>query len=174
MLEILHVGAGGHSLPANFARPYCETSLDMDAGWQPDILADMADLPPGIGPFDVVYGSHCLEHLPFHKTQPCLKGWLNVLKPGGVLIQLLPDLEGVEPNDDVLYLAEDDIPVRGRDLFYGHSDLVAIWPGMQHLSGFTAATLRKQFEAAGFVDVMVSRSGADGCYNLLAIGVRSK
>jgi SAM-dependent methyltransferase len=172
MLEILHVGSGDSTLPANFAQPHRETRLDVAAEWGPDIVADMADLPDGIGPFDAVYGSHCIEHLPFHKIQPCLKGWLNVLKPGGVVIQLCPDLEGVEPNDDVLYLAEYDLPVRGRDLFYGHSDLVAIWPAMQHLSGFTAATLRKQFETAGFIDVIVSRSGRDGCNNLLAIGVR--
>ena len=172
MKEILHVGAGECALPANFAQPYHETRLDCAAEWKPDIVADMADLPAGIGPFDVVYGSHCIEHLPFHKIQPCLKGWLKVLKVGGVVIQLCPDLEGMVPDDEVLYISYSGLAVRGRDLFYGHSELVEKWPEMQHLSGFTAATLHKQLQDAGFTGVQVARSKIEGCQNLLAIGIK--
>jgi len=172
MMEILHVGAGGSALPANFAQPYHETRLDLAPEWKPDIIADMADLPEGIGPYDVVYGCHCLEHLPFHKIQPCLKGWLKVLKAGGVVIQLLPDLEDMVPNDEVLYTSCGGLAVRGRDLFYGHQELVTQWPEMQHLSGFTAATLRKQLEDAGYISIQVSRSKMEGCQNLLALGIK--
>ncbi len=169
--HVLHVGCSSDYLPPNMA--HCrETRLDIDPAGDPDIVADMTNLPSGIGPFDAVYGSHCLEHLPFHKIQSCLKGWLNVLKPGAVVILLLPDLEDLDPTDDVLYIASGGLPVKARDLFYGHSDLVADWPYMQHLSGFTSATLRKQLEDAGFVNVRVGRGKQEGCCNLFAVAAR--
>ncbi len=169
--HILHVGCSSEHLPAQMAHCH-ETTLDIDPKWNPDIVADMTDLPADLGPFDGVYGSHCLEHLPFHKIQPCLKGWLNVLKPRGVVMLLLPDLEGLEPTDDVLYIASGGLPVKARDLFYGHSELVKDHPYYQHLSGFTSATLRKQLEDAGFVGIQVGRGKEQGCSNLFAIGVR--
>lgn len=146
-----------------------ETRLDIDPRSGPDILADMSDLPSGIGPFDAVFASHCLEHLPFSKTQSCLKGWLNVLEPGGVAIIFVPDLEDLFPTDEILYTAPCGVEVKARDLFYGHSELIVENPYMQHLSGFTSATLRKQLEDAGFVDIKIDRTEVK---NIFAIGLR--
>jgi SAM-dependent methyltransferase len=171
--HVLHVGCACEPLPKQMA--HCrETRLDLDPAWNPDILADMSELPAGIGPFDAVFSCHSLEHLPFHKIQPCLKGWLNVLRPGGVVFLIVPDLTGIEPTDDVLYIGANGMPVKAQDLFYGHSELIKDWPFMQHLSGFTDKTLRRQLEDAGFVDVQVTRDGHTECSNLFAIGVRSK
>jgi SAM-dependent methyltransferase len=169
--HVLHVGCAQESLPS--AMQHClSTRLDIDPKWEPDIVGDMTALPDGIGPFDAVYGSHCLEHIPFHKVDACLKGWLKVLKPGAVLILLLPDLEGLEPTDQVMYKASGGLEVRARDLFYGHSTLIQEWPMMQHLSGFTSATLRKFLEEAGFINVKVGRGQEQGCHNLFAVAVR--
>jgi SAM-dependent methyltransferase len=171
--HVLHVGCYDDTMPREMS--HCrETRLDIDPECNPDIVADMSDLPDGIGPFDCVYGSHCLEHLPFHKVQPCLKGWLKVLKPGGAVVQFVPDCEGVEPTDDVMYISRGGLAVKARDLFYGHSDLIEKWPHMQHLSGFTAATLKKQLEDAGFENVRVGRGQAEGCHNLFAAGTKPK
>jgi SAM-dependent methyltransferase len=171
MKEVLHVGCSGNTLPPQMAH-LKETRLDIDPQSNPDIVGDMADLPQGIGPYDAIFASHCLEHLPFNKIQPCLKGWLNVLKPGGVVILFLPDLEDLTPTDEVLYEAVCG-PIKARDLFYGYSEFIEQHPYMQHLSGFTAATLRKHLEDAGFANVTVVREGG-GCYNLSAVGVRPK
>jgi hypothetical protein len=146
-----------------------ETRLDIDPRSAPDIVADMANLPGGIGPYDAVFASHCLEHLPFNKIQPCLKGWLNVLRPGGAVVLFLPDLEELSPTDDVLYTAPCGAMVKARDLFYGHSELIEENPYMQHLSGFTSATLRKQLEDAGFVSIQIDRAPV---LNLFAVGIR--
>lgn len=172
---VLHVGSGGHKLPE--AMQHCkETTLDISPGAEPDILADMADLPPGIGPFDCVWSCHCLEHLPFHKHQECLRGWLNVLRPGGVVQIVVPDLEGLVLSDEVLYngINSDNslLPVTAWDMVYGHRALTSLSPYMQHFSGFTAATLRAALEQAGFVGVRTARLGDDQCRNLWAIGLR--
>ena len=79
-----------------------ETRLDIDPSVNPDIVANMAELPDDIGPFDAVYSCHALEHLyPFDVT-PCLQGFLRVLKPRGTVIILVPDLEGVAPTDEIV------------------------------------------------------------------------
>lgn len=40
--------------------------------------------------FDVVYSSHCLEHMP--DDVACLRDWIEIVKPGGLLILYLPDI----------------------------------------------------------------------------------
>lgn len=45
--------------------------------------------PEWVGNFDVVYSSHCLEHVKDDLVS--LKEWVSLLKPGGYLILYLPD-----------------------------------------------------------------------------------
>lgn len=44
--------------------------------------------------FDLVFSSHCLEHLV--DPERALRGWWDVLKPGGFLYVLVPDFEYYE------------------------------------------------------------------------------
>ena len=164
---VLHVGCGGSALPENMA--HCkEVSLDIDPASNPDILADMSDLPSGIGPFDVVYSCHSLEHLSPHKVGPCLEGFLKVLKPGGVVLIFVPDLEGLQPTDDVLYEVEGG-PIRAKDLFYGWGKYLESRPYMAHKNGFVSSTLQAALVSAGFAKSSATRLGG---YNLLGFGVR--
>ena len=78
---------------------------------------------PGLAPasFDVVYSSHCLEHLV--DWPAALRRWWEVLRPGGVLVVVVPDF--------VLYERE-------------------IWPSTHngdHKTTWTTASLRERVVA---------------------------
>lgn len=165
--EILHVGCSRASLPGYFPYEFREIRLDIDPEVQPDIVADMSELPD-IGPFDVVYSSHCLEHLFPHKVGPCLQGFKRVLKPGGVAIIFVPDLGGLEPTEDILYESGAGT-VRAADLFYGFRQFIEANPFMAHRTGFVQATLRSALENAGFSKVTVKRFEA---HNLFGVAVK--
>lgn len=146
-----------------------ETRLDIDPKCKPDIVADMANLPEDIGPFDAAYAAHSLEHLPPHGVESCLAGILKILKPGGSAIIRVPDLAGISPTDDVLYMAG-EIPVCAADLFYGWRPFLKAMPHMAHRTGFVKSTLRSTLERAGFEKVQVER--VLPAYELLATGMR--
>lgn len=61
----------------------------------PDVLAvDLrGPLPFPDGSFAVVYHSHTLEHLPRALARPCLQEQRRILRPGGILRVVVPDLE---------------------------------------------------------------------------------
>lgn len=52
-------------------------------------------LPLADGTADLVYSSHFLEHIPLEQVGPFLQECLRILKPGGVLRLVLPDLENL-------------------------------------------------------------------------------
>lgn len=165
---VLHCGAGGSDLP--FYMKHCkEIKVDIDPETNPDIVANMANLPEGIGPFDAVFSSHALEHLYPHEIGPCLKGWLRVLKPQGALILFVPDLEGIQPTKEVLYVAASG-PVTGHDMYYGFSKFLETTPSMAHHSGFVASTLEQALKDSGFSNIKVERLEGPYNYNLYGFG----
>jgi ubiquinone/menaquinone biosynthesis C-methylase UbiE len=55
-----------------------------------NIIGDARKLPWfAARAFDYVYSSHCLED--FKETLPVLREWMRIVKPGGLLVLLLPD-----------------------------------------------------------------------------------
>jgi hypothetical protein len=91
-----------------------------------------------------------------------------VLRPGGVAVVVVPDLENVKPTDDVVYESPAG-PISGFDMYYGFRPWVATNPYMAHHGGFVRATLEKAVTAAGFEPVrMANWSEVD----LVAMGVR--
>lgn len=163
--RILHVGCGGDPLPAWLTGD--EIRLDIDPAVGPDIVASMTALGD-IGGFDVVYCCHALEHLYPHEVATALGEFLRVLKPGGFAVVFVPDLEDVQPTDDILYVSPAG-PIRGLDLYYGFRPLLAAMPHMAHHTGFVSASLHAAFTAAGFAPVEVKRLP---CFNLMAAGAR--
>ena len=169
---VLHVGCGTTPLPV-FMRHVQEVRLDVDPAVKPDIVADMAHLPEGIGPFDAIFSCHSLEHLYPHDVVPCLEGFRRVLKPGGVVIVHVPDLEGVAATDEVLFISQAG-PITGLDMIYGLRTALKDCPPMSHHCGFVADTLRDVLEGAGFVNVKVERMTGEFRFNLLATGEAPK
>ena len=156
-LRILHVGPGHMPLPAWLAQ-FDETRLDIDPALKPDIVADMRDMGD-IGEFNFVYSSHNLEHLYPHDVPKALAEFYRVLVPGGVAIISVPDLGGVEPSEDVLYMSPMG-PVCGIDMIYGMRAELLDQPYMAHHTGFVEKTLRKALEDAGFEIVNLARQPA--------------
>lgn len=154
MKTVLHVGCGGDKLP-EWLRGSIETRLDIDPDHNPDIVGDMLDLG-AIGPFDLVYCSHALEHLFPHDVTTALQGFHRVLSEGGGVILFVPDLEDVQANDDVLFESPAG-PICGLDLIYGYRKMLKDKPYMAHKTGFTCETLHKALTDAGFVKSSVSR-----------------
>jgi SAM-dependent methyltransferase len=164
--SVLHVGNGGASLP-DWLGACHEVTLDVNPGLNPDIVASMTDMGD-IGPFDSVFCSHALEHLPPHEGLKALHEFLRVLRPGGTAICLVPDLEDIKPTHDVVYESPMG-PITGLDMYYGHAGATRDNPWMRHYTGFVKETLQAVFTEAGFTSVTVRRMPG---FNLCAIGVK--
>lgn len=167
MLSVLHVGCGGDPLPAWLAG-YTEQRLDIDPRWNPDILASMTDMGD-IGPFQALYSSHSLEHLYPQDVPKALSEFYRVLEPGGFAVVFVPDLEGVELTEDVLFVSPAG-PITGLDLHYGFRDVLDEMPHMAHRTRFVRETLHQAMTDAGFSPVEVRRLDN---HNLIAAGVKA-
>lgn len=164
--SLLHVGCGGEPLPI-WADGYEETRLDISPDHSPDILASMDDMGD-IGPFDCVFSSHSLEHLEPHRAQKALSEFHRVLNQGGAAVIFVPDLQGVQATDEILFDAPCG-PISGNDLIYGLRRLLPDMPYMAHRCGFVAETLQAMLEKAGFSTVQVKRLDN---HNLMAVAVK--
>ena len=162
--SLLHVGCGSEPLPEWLAG-FTETRLDINPAVNPDIVASMLDLGD-IGPFDAILCVHALEHLSPHEVAIALAEFRRVLRDGGHLMVFVPDLEGVQPTDDVLFESPAG-PISGLDLIYGFRPALADNPYMQHKTGFVQDTLRRAL--SGFSRVIVNRLS---CYDMMGVAVK--
>ena len=164
--KLLHVGCGGGTLP-EYLREYEEVRLDIDEEVAPDIVASMTNLGE-IGKYDVVLCQHALEHLHEYDVDVALKEFYRVLNKDGGVVTFVPDLEGVEPTDEVIL----DTPsggMSGLDLLYGFREATIVNHHMRHLTGFISKTLKDKLIKAGFKKVKILRLGD---YNLMGVGVK--
>jgi predicted SAM-dependent methyltransferase len=97
---VLNVGCGyplRQKLHRHFHGPeWREIRLDLDPAVQPDIVCSITDISPVAADWvDAVWSSHNLEHLQRHEVPLALAEFLRVLKPHGLLLVTLPDLQQV-------------------------------------------------------------------------------
>lgn len=140
--------------------------MDIDPAVSPDVVAPLTDMGD-VGPFDVAYCSHALEHLAPHDIDRALSEFRRVLQPSGFLIAVVPNLDGILPTDDVVYESPAG-PITGLDMYYGKASMVADNPFMAHKYGFVRSTLEQFLTRAGFTvkDVLISH------HNLIAFAQR--
>lgn len=178
---VLHVGCGAPDpakLPAAFfpVTGWRELRLDIDPSVAPDIEASITDMPMLEGnSVDAVWSAHNLEHLAAHEVPMALAEFLRVLRPNGFALVTMPDLQQV-----AALVAADNLegaaymsamgPIAALDMLYGFRPAIASGNAfMGHRTGFTATTLARHLEQAGFVDVRVQR---DGSFALWATGTK--
>jgi SAM-dependent methyltransferase len=165
--SVLSVGSGPQELKEWEDNGFVVVRCDIDPNTSPDIVRDMTKLG-NIGLFDVVFCCHALEHLYPHQLYYAITEFYRVLRPGGHVIILVPDLEDVKPTEDVLHRS-DCGPISGLHLYYGDPNEIPHNPYMAHHCGFVANGLKKVIECGGFEDVYTSRLPN---YNLMGVGIK--
>src|SRR5271165_3265146 len=161
---VLNVGCGyplRQRLHHHFHGPeWRELRLDADPAVQPDIVCSMTDMSPvAAESVDAIWSSHNLEHLHRHEVPLALGEFIRVLRPDGLLLLTLPDLQQVaqliveDRLEDHAYYSSSG-PITPLDMMFGHTASLARGnPFMAHRTGFTARTLQKVLVGAGFVEV---------------------
>lgn len=106
-----------------------------------DVRADMRRLPYADGAVDEIYCSHALEHLPRGDIAATLTEWRRVLRAGGKLGLVVPNLDWVA----AAWLHGSD---RGyaRQIMFGNQQ----HPGEFHKTGWAKQDLVDDVEEAGF------------------------
>lgn len=169
---VLHVGCGPYNpnkLHAVFRKPgWRELRLDINPEVKPDIVSSMLSMPMlADASVDAVWSSHNLEHLYAHEVPVALAEFQRVLKPGGLALITLPDLQKVaelvaaDKLEDMAYMSPAG-PIAPLDTIYGHGASIARGNTyMAHNTGFTAKTLAGALTRAGFERIEVKRSNFD-------------
>src|SRR5215468_5654296 len=168
---VLNVGCGyppRQKLHPHFHGPeWREIRLDLDPAVGPDIVCSITDMSPiSASTIDAVWSSHNLEHLQRHEVPLALSEFIRVLKPHGLLLLTLPDLQRVaqlvveDRLEDEAYTAPSG-PITALDMIFGHTASLARGnPFMAHRTGFTARTLHKLLTEAGFADIAVRQGNS--------------
>lgn len=167
--SVLIAGSGAGRMKEWESAGYKPTYLDIEPKTNPDIVASMTDMGE-IGLYDIIFCSHALEHLYPHEVNLALSEFRRVLRVGGIAIILVPDLEGVEPTNDVLPDYHLGPTVTGLHLYYGDHTKIQEFPYMAHHCGFVSKTLEYALKSAGFGAFSIERHSS---YNLLGIGVKT-
>ncbi|MBW4495247.1 MAG: tetratricopeptide repeat protein [Oscillatoria princeps RMCB-10] len=169
---VLHVGCGPYrrdSLHKTFrTEEWLEVRLDIDPSVKPDIIGTITDMSGVASEFaDALYSSHNIEHVFNHEVPVALAEFYRVLKPGGFALITLPDIQKVaeyvaEGNlEDTLYVSPAG-PIAAIDILYGLGEAIARGNHyMAHRTGFTAQSLAKKMQEAGFRDIEVRRENLD-------------
>lgn len=168
MKTVLHPGCGTGTLP-DWLAPLKEVRLDIDASCNPDIVASITDMGD-IGQFDMVYTSHTLEHLYDFDVNKALSEFYRVLKPEGLAIIIVPDVEGVRCDRTPLYESPAGW-ICGIDLYFGQTASVQVNRYYGHHMAFVAETLEAAMKEAGFDFVTTKRLEN---YNLMGVGKKEK
>jgi SAM-dependent methyltransferase len=157
----LHVGCGPQRRAATLAafveEDWREVTVDIDARVKPDIvdaLPTLAQVPSAT--YDAVFSSHTLEHLYAHDVTAAAHSFRRVLKPGGFVIAVTPDLQSISGNlalgdlDSPLYDTPVG-PVTPLDILFGHRAFTAGGNDfMAHRTGFTRFSITRIFREAGY------------------------
>lgn len=165
---MLNVGCGPRAITVIGtvfpAEDWRELRLDIDPAAEPDIVASMTDMPAvPDGSVDAVWSSHNLEHLDAHEVPRALREFLRVLRPGGHLLLIVPDLQAVatlvaaDRVDEPLYQSGVG-QVYPLDVLYGFGPALATGNRfMAHRTGFTPRMLGALLQGVGFEPAAIWR-----------------
>jgi hypothetical protein len=113
-----------------------------------DVVATIDDLPFEPGTLDEIASSHTVEHFPLELLRrQLLPYWHSLLKPGGTLSTVAPDLEAMSAD----YVRGDTPFADFREVLYGAQE----YEGDAHANGFTPGSFCDLLVESGFVDPIV-------------------
>jgi SAM-dependent methyltransferase len=133
-----------------------EIRVDLDESCNPDIISNIEDLPQIKNEsVDLVYSSHSLEHIYFHKVPQCLSEWHRVIKKGGEVRIIVPNLKipaQLVVEGKILEKMYDSPSgsVSAIDMFYGHRNHVRQNEFMAHKTGFTKESAEQILHELGY------------------------
>lgn len=118
-------------------------TFDIREDIKPDVICDVRYLPVPDETFDIVFSSHTLEHFGWVGVEKVLKEWARVLKVGGELRIVVPNLRHVAQR-----LLDDAIVPTDMWVLYGEQDYAKNF----HAVGFTPSIIRRLVEQVGGFD----------------------
>ena len=161
---VLHVGCGRSFLDAELfnSREWQEVRLDINPAVHPDIVSSITEMNAVLDrSVDVVWSAHNLEHLYADEVNIALQEFYRVLKPNGLVMITLPDIQAVAQEvakgrlEKPLYQSAAG-PIAAIDILWGHR--ASINRGnyhMAHKTGFTLKTLENNLALANFQKIKV-------------------
>ncbi len=159
--RIANLGSG-HQSPF-FAEGRAIT-FDVREECKPDVRCDLRQIPERDQSFDIVFSSHTLEHFGLYEVPRILMEWLRILKVGGELRLIVPNLAYPAQRAIQDKLTEHDMWV-----YYGQQS----YPENFHKSGFTPKLLEnllKNTKCLKNIKVELDKSGA----NIFATAIKYK
>lgn len=125
-------------------------SFDIREDVKPDVVCDLRHIPVPDQTFDIVFSSHVLEHFGFTKVDKVIKEWSRILKVGGELRLVVPNLRYVGKR-----LQEDSMQATDMWVLYGEQD----YPKNFHASGYTPKLLKALIESTGYYENIQIKEG---------------
>lgn len=179
MKKVLNVGGNSKLIPLpDQYKNFEHLLLDIDPTGNPDVLCDSREMHAlNASQFDMIYCSHNLEHYYEHDVKKVLSGFMHVLKDGGGVHLIVPDMQEVMKHvvaknldiTDVLYESALG-PIRVLDVMYGYSKQIE-GSGVDffaHKTGFSVKSLFNALNSIGFKNICGASSG----FNLVFIGFK--
>lgn len=159
--SVLHVGCGPKNplalAPVFRNSAWREIRLDIDPELEPDLIGSITDLSAvADNSMDALYSSHNLEHIFRDEVPIALAEFFRVLKPGGVLLVTMPDIQAVAK-----FVAEGKLeePIETYPSGAQITAIHAIYGEgngfMLHRTGFTSKTLHSKLANAGFREITI-------------------
>ena len=116
-----------------------------------DVVATVDDLPFEPGSVDEIFSSHTLEHFPQEVLRrQLLPYWESLLKPGGIITTIAPDVEAMSADYQRGEMPFEDF----REVLYGAQE----YEGDAHFTGFTPGSFCDLLREAGFVEPLIVAS----------------
>lgn len=115
-------------------------SFDIREDVHPDIVCDIRYLPIPDETFDIVFSSHTLEHFSWRTVDKIVKEWARVLKVGGEIRIVVPNMRHVAKR-----FLDDTVAPTDFWVAWGEQDYAKNF----HATGFTPNLLRGLFHSIG-------------------------
>ena len=151
MKKTLNIGAGERTYETYPTPNYACTNVDTRELPGIDKVCDVRELTFEDEEFDFILASDIVEHFPIAQVQNLLKGWVRVLKPGGIVEFRLPNLAAIcrqyfDGRGDARNVSW---------LLYGGQD----YPGNFHYVGYDRRLLMEECNKAGLQEMTYDEEG---------------